>query len=168
MLFRSERFHIVHDSRDIIWISTYGGGLFSYDVATDELQRYTSDIKGTSYLTSNYLQNVMEDRSGSIWVCSEFTGLTRLSIMNEGALRIFPENESLIDRSNTIRMITLLNNGDICIGTRTGGVYTYDQELNQKGSKKHFASNIYSIARDNQNKEWLGSRGNGQIGRAHV
>lgn len=26
-----ERYHIVHDSRDIVWISTYGNGLFAYD-----------------------------------------------------------------------------------------------------------------------------------------
>ena len=33
-----ERYYIVHDSRGIIWISTYGNGLFAYDPATESIQ----------------------------------------------------------------------------------------------------------------------------------
>ncbi len=29
--------HIVHDSRDIVQISTYGNGLFAYDLATESI-----------------------------------------------------------------------------------------------------------------------------------
>lgn len=49
-----ERYHIVHDSRDIVWISTYGNGLFAYDLATDELQHFESNINGFSHITSNF------------------------------------------------------------------------------------------------------------------
>lgn len=31
----------------------------------------------------------MEDRAGGIWVSSEYTGISRLSVLNEGAERIF-------------------------------------------------------------------------------
>ena len=71
-----ERYYIVHDSRGIIWISTYGNGLFAYDPATESIQHFTSDSGISSLLASNYLQCLMEDRSGSVWVSSEFAGIS--------------------------------------------------------------------------------------------
>lgn len=112
-----ERYHIVHDSRDIVWISTYGNGLFAYDLATDELQHFESNINGFSHITSNFLQYIMEDRAGGIWVSSEYTGISRLSVLNEGAERIFPEDETLSDRSNTVRMINRMPDDKIWLGT---------------------------------------------------
>ena len=125
-----ERYHIVHDSRGIIWISTYGNGLFAYNTITEELQHFDFQIDGFSHISSNYLQYIMEDSSGAIWVSSEYAGIARLTILNEGIKRIYPEAISLSDRSNTVRMITRLKNDDICIGTRGGGVYTYDPLIN--------------------------------------
>ena len=37
-----ERYHIVHDSRGIIWISTYGNGLFAYDPIEDKLEHFAA------------------------------------------------------------------------------------------------------------------------------
>ena len=73
-----ERYNIVHDSRDIIWISTYGNGLFAYNLRTDEMQHFTSNINGFSHINSNFLLAIMEDRSKSIWVSSEYAGISRL------------------------------------------------------------------------------------------
>ena len=156
-----ERYHIVHDSRDIVWISTYGNGLFAYDLTTDELQHFTSNINGFSHITSNFLQYIMEDRAGGIWVSSEYTGISRLSVLNEGAERIFPEDESLSDRSNTVRMIVRMPNDKIWLGTRRGGLYTYDSHLKTIESSRYFDSNIYAAAEGADGSVWLGSRGNG-------
>lgn len=156
-----ERYHIVHDSRDIVWISTYGNGLFAYDLATDELQHFESNINGFSHITSNFLQYIMEDRSGGIWVSSEYTGISRLSVLNEGAERIFPENENLSDRSNTVRMIKRMSDGKIWLGTRRGGLYTYDSQLKTIEDSRYFDSNIYAAEEGDDGSLWLGSRGNG-------
>lgn len=156
-----ERYHIVQDSRGIIWISTYGNGLFAYNTTTDELQHFDFQIDGFSHISSNYLQYIMEDSSGAIWVSSEYAGISRLTILNEGIRRIYPEAISLSDRSNTVRMITRLKNDDICIGTRGGGVYTYDSQINTQKKELHFTSNIYAIAEDSNGVAWMGSRGEG-------
>lgn len=156
-----ERYHVVHDSRGIIWISTYGNGLFAYDTLTEELQHFDFQIDGFSHISSNYLQYLMEDSSGAIWVSSEYAGIARLTILNEGIKRIFPEAVSLSDRSNTVRMITRLKNDDICIGTRGGGVIVYDPQMKTQTKKLHFNSNIYAIAEDNEGTVWMGSRGEG-------
>ena len=60
----------------------------------------------------------MEDRAGGIWVSSEYTGISRLSVLNEGAERVFPEDETLSDRSNTVRMINRMPDDKIWLGTR--------------------------------------------------
>ena len=38
----NERYRIIHTPDDIVWISTYGNGLFAYDIATDKLEHFTA------------------------------------------------------------------------------------------------------------------------------
>ena len=156
-----ERYHIVHDSRGIIWISTYGNGLFAYNTAEDKLEHFVANINDQSHISSDFLQYVMEDRAGGIWVASEYSGLSRISVLNEGTSRIYPESRELFDRSNTIRMLTKMSNGDIWVGTRKGGLYTFDANLQSKMTNQYFHSNIYAIAEDRQGRMWTGTRGNG-------
>lgn len=156
-----ERYHIVHDSRGIIWISTYGNGLFAYDTNEDKLEHFLANINDRSHISSDFLLYVMEDRAGGIWVSSEYSGLSRISILNEGTSRIYPESRELFDRSNTIRMLTKMPDGDIWVGTRKGGLYTFDSNLHSKITNQYFHSNIYAIAEDGQGRKWVGTRGNG-------
>ena len=121
-----ERYHFVHDSRGIIWISTYGNGLFAYNVVEDKLEHFVSNAKDISPITSDFLLYIMEDRNGGIWVSSEFSGLSYINISNEGITRIYPESPDLFDRSNTIRMLTRTETGEIWVGTRKGGLYNYN------------------------------------------
>jgi len=157
----SERYRIVHDSRGIIWISTYGNGLFAYNIAKDDLTHFTTGMNGFSHIGSDYLLGVMEDRSGEIWVSCEFTGVVRISVINEGSYRYFPENASLQDRSNTVRMVSRIHDDEIWIGTRKGGLYIYDLNFNLKSARKNFHSNIYAAMEDSSGKIWIGSRGDG-------
>ena len=54
-----------------------------------------------------------EDKAGAIWVSSEHSGLSRITISNEGITRIYPESPDLFDRSNTIRMLNRTDDGNI-------------------------------------------------------
>ncbi|MDL2244147.1 response regulator [Parabacteroides sp. OttesenSCG-928-J18] len=155
-----ERYQIVHDSRNIIWISTYGNGLFAYDISKDELSHFKAGIDGLSHINSDYLLGVMEDRSGEIWVSAEYSGVSHISVINEGSYRHFPEDPKLLDRSNTIRMISGINENEIWIGTRKGGLYVYDAQL-RLVSRKDMQANIYAVEKDSEGKIWMGSRGDG-------
>lgn len=156
-----ERYHIVHDSRGIIWISTYGNGLFAYDPIEDKLEHFAAGITENSYINSDFLLFVMEDRAGGIWVSSEYSGVARISVLNEGTTRIYPESPELFDRSNAIRMIEEMPNGDIGITTRKGGLFTYDAYFNRKMDKTYYQSNIYAMEKDAGGKLWMGTRGEG-------
>lgn len=155
-----ERYSFVHDSRDIVWISTYGNGLFAYDIKNDMLQHFAANMSGIGHVTSDYLLYVTEDRSGSIWVCSEFTGVSQLSVVNEGATYIYPEGLSdMDDRSNSIRMLKGIDN-QIWVGTRRGGVYIYDENFRLIDSN-YYPTNIYAVLKDKDDVIWMGSRGQG-------
>ena len=156
-----ERYHVVHDSRGIVWISTYGNGLFAYNVAEDRLEHFVADSGDGGLISSDFLLFVMEDRAGGIWVSSEYSGLSRISVLNEGAARIYPESRELFDRSNTVRMISKMENGDIWVGTRKGGLYTYDANFSPKGANRYFHSNIYAVVEDAKGRIWMGTRGEG-------
>jgi signal transduction histidine kinase/ligand-binding sensor domain-containing protein/DNA-binding response OmpR family regulator len=156
-----ERYSIVHDSRNIIWISTYGNGLFAYHAASGQMRHFTSSVDGSSPIGADFLHNVIEDRSGAIWVGTDHAGISMLTVMNEDVRRIYPEDRRRMDRSNTIRLIRKAENGNILVGTRKGQVYEYDGQMTQVLRKQSYPSSIYEIIRDTKGRTWLGSRGNG-------
>ncbi len=155
-----ERYHIVHDSRGIVWISTYGNGLFSYNVSEDTLEHFTFDMDKNSLINSDFLLYLIEDRAGSIWAASEYSGLTRITVSNEGTTRIFPESPELFDRSNSVRMLTRAKNDELWVGTRKGGLYKYDAQLNLKDIQ-YVETNIYVVKEDSMGRSWTGTRGQG-------
>lgn len=69
-LIDQEQFMIYHDSRDIIWITTFGNGLFAI-YNTGKMQHFTVGKD----LPTNYLFCVTEDKSGEIWVGTELGGV---------------------------------------------------------------------------------------------
>lgn len=156
-----ERYHFVQDSRGMIWISTYGNGLFVYNPTTDEMDHLVSQIDGFSHINSNFLQYIIEDRSGGIWVSAEYSGISHLEVINKGASRIFPESEYMSDRSNTIRVVARMRNGNVWVTTRRGGLYEYDSHLHSTGKRQNYQSNIYALKEDNRGTMWIGTRGEG-------
>ncbi len=159
----NERYHVVHDSHGIIWISTYGNGLFTYDLQAKELHHYKADDNRSALINSNSLFYIMEDRSGSIWISSEYTGVSHLRMVNEGAshLNMGDSPKDKEGNANNIRLISSTKNGDIYIGTREGQIYIYDSALSTLKKEETYNKNIYSICEDHKGILWKGSRGNG-------
>ena len=83
--------------------------------------------------------------------------------IDDNLKRIFPENEDLLDRSNTIRMIKEVDNGEIWIGTRKGGLYVYDKDFKLISANKNMSRNYYDFAKDTLGNLWIGTRGDGII-----
>lgn len=158
-----ERYHIIHDSRGLIWISTYGNGLFCYNEKEDQLTHYSANPDKTSHLTSNYILKIYEDRSGALWISCEYAGIVRLAITGNKTKRLFPVDTKLADRSNTIRMIKKTERGDILVSTRQGGLFRYDYSQKLIPVPLSQRQNCYDYEIDHEGNEWIGSKGNGLL-----
>ena len=163
-----EGFCICHDSRDIIWIATHGNGLFAYNTANDEVKHYTTETSDIQ-LTTNSLKFIYEDRSGSLWIGNDMTGITHLRpIQNNGVYYLYPApGEPILTRNNCVRLIYRSVKGEIIVGNRNGYTYSYTMDLKHQNYMFTEGINSYCAALDRDNLRWVGSKGGGLYAREH-
>lgn len=159
-----ERFHIVEDNHGLIWISTYGKGLFVFNQDLTQSQHFVADKLGESPIASNYLLGIIADRHDGVWVSSEYGGVSHIQVMDKGVERIYPNGESNVDFSNVVRMVKKMNDGTVMVGTRAGSLYHYSADMSQVLGKSHFDSNVYGIVQMPNGETWIGTRGKGIYG----
>lgn len=159
-----ERFHIVEDNHGLIWISTYGKGLFVFNQNLTQSQHFVADKLGESPIASNYLLGIIADRHDGVWVSSEYGGVSHIQVMDKGVERIYPNGEGNMDFSNVVRMVKKMNDGTVMVGTRAGSLYHYSADMSQVLGKSHFDSNVYGIVQMPNGETWIGTRGKGIYG----
>lgn len=159
-----ERFHIVEDNHGLIWISTYGKGLFVFNQDLTQSQHFVADKLGESPIASNYLLGIIADRHDGVWVSSEYGGVSHILVMDKGVERIYPNGEGNMDFSNVVRMVKKMNDGTVMVGTRAGSLYHYSADMSQVLGKSHFDSNVYGIVQMPNGETWIGTRGRGIYG----
>ena len=71
------QYEIVQDKKGIIWIASYGFGLFRYYPQTGQLTQYIYQEEGRNLINSNYLTTILADRTGNIMdrlgICRHYT-----------------------------------------------------------------------------------------------
>ena len=159
-----ERFHIVEDNHGLIWISTYGKGLFVFNQDLTQSQHFVADKLGESPIASNYLLGIIADRHDGVWVSSEYGGVSHIQVMDKGVERIYPNGEGNMVFSNVVRMVKKMNDGTVMVGTRAGSLYHYSADMSQVLGKSHFDSNVYGIVQMPNGETWIGTRGKGIYG----
>ena len=159
-----ERFNIVEDNHGLVWISTYGKGLFVFNHDLNQGQHFVANEKGESQIASNYLLCITADRRDGVWVSAEYGGVSHLQVMDKGVVRIFPNGRENLDLSNVVRMVKKQRDGSVMVGTRDGCLYHYSADMAQMLVKSHFDSNIYSVVEMPQGRMWIGTRGKGIYG----
>lgn len=159
-----ERFNIVEDNHGLVWISTYGKGLFVFNHDLNQGQHFVANEKGESPIASNYLLCITADRRDGVWVSAEYGGVSHLQVMDKGVVRIFPNGRENLDLSNVVRMVKKQRDGSVMVGTRDGCLYHYSADMAQMLVKSHFDSNIYSVVEMPQGRMWIGTRGKGMYG----
>lgn len=159
-----ERFNIVEDNHGLVWISTYGKGLFVFNHDLNQGQHFVANEKGESPIASNYLLCITADLRDGVWVSAEYGGVSHLQVMDKGVVRIFPNGRENLDLSNVVRMVKKQRDGSVMVGTRDGCLYHYSADMAQMLVKSHFDSNIYSVVEMPQGRMWIGTRGKGIYG----
>lgn len=154
-----ERYVVFIDSKNLIWITTYGNGIYCYDPQTDELSNYKYNPSRNSP-ASDYLLSITEDRHGDLWVGSEYAGIIKISKSNYKFRIIRPEEETSLGKNNNVRTIYRDAFNNIWLGTKNGSLYVYDNSLTTE-KRIYNDINPYALMEDSKNRIWIGTKGRG-------
>ncbi len=149
-----------HDENGIIYIASYGSGLITLNPKTWQTHQYTAEDDNPLIYT-NYLLDVMVDKSNCIWVTTEGAGISCISPIGGPTTNFYiPDDSKKGDWSNYVRLIYKAKDKKIYAVTRNNKIYNYQPE---KGFSfvKHIESSIYSYLLDSKGNEWMLTRGEG-------
>jgi len=158
-LISQERFQVYQDSRNIIWIITFGNGLFAVDQNDDQMYHYNTEKD----LPTNYLLSIVEDRSGEIWVGTELNGVIKISLNSYPFEIFYPKSKGVSDRDNAVRLIYEDRENRYWFGTRDGNVHVYDSLLQHSFTHRIKDGLPFAMAEDTLGNKWLGTKGGGLL-----
>jgi len=161
-LIDEERYQFLGDKHGNVWISTYGDGLYCYNVGLGSIDHYgySKNING---LASNYLLSIVLDKNENIWVGTENMGVNKLSFANRNVQILYPDPENITKNGNVIKSFLEDKKHNIWVSTKAGNLYQYNPTLSIKKTIVENGYNVYSIYEDNIGSIWLGTKRNGII-----
>ena len=71
-------FKIIQDKQGLMWFGIWGQGLIRYNPKDNSFKHFLSDIKDSASLISNEISDILQDRSGVLWI-SGSGGINRLN-----------------------------------------------------------------------------------------
>ena len=80
------------------------------------MEHFVSEGKNAGPIRVRFLVMFDERQDRRNMGSSEYSGLSHISISNKGITHVYPESPDVFDRSNTIRLLTKMSNGDIWVG----------------------------------------------------
>ena len=154
------RIGVVTDKDGMIWVSTYGNGLFVHHPQTGETTHFFKQLFNTAPIQTNYLLSIYEDRAGNIWVCQEDMGVACISKQGiKTDIVNFSETGNL-DHSNSIHLLSRV--GDrIYVGNRYNGLKIADGLLNFTQELSGYNDDIVAVCQDDAGVVWMGTRQSG-------
>ncbi|MBL8213103.1 MAG: hypothetical protein JNK87_20470 [Bryobacterales bacterium] len=157
---------IVEDDRGVLWIGTTGGGLASFDRATERFIPYRHDKANTASISDNAVSFVRRGRGDYLWVGTQFGGVNRFH-PRTGRSEAYRHNPA--DPASLISddVTDLLEDADgvLWVGTRRHGLDRLDPAT---GRFTHFGHNpadpaslnanfVLQLFRDRKGHLWVGT-----------
>ncbi|WP_329740568.1 diguanylate cyclase [Dyella sp. A6] len=156
---------------DTMWIATDGSGVLTYTPGASSLHRIDHDLTRPSSLPGNSVRDLMEDRSGNIWVATDL-GVARHDTRAGTAFAILPGlHSSLGLANNNVRSIHVDTRGRIWLGLAAGKIDVIDLHA---GDIRHLQLQGRQLRRDVQTLTespdgsiWVGTLGVARIDPDH-
>ena len=158
---RMRRYNVARGSDGLFYIASHGNGLFVYDLEHDHMTHYSASSP-TPLLGSNFLNNILIDRSGCIWLGEELTGLS--CIMPPTGLKadyLYPMPGQKGNWNNYVRMIHHNDDGSATLSTRDNSLYRFDPKTGLLRQPDKFGATAYTQCKDSKGHIWIGTRGSG-------
>lgn len=148
----------------ILWIGTYGGGLYRFEGKKEMFTRYKYNPGRPGSLSNNRIQSIYIDTTGILWVGTD-SGLNTLDKKKNkfGHWEMEPDRSNSISNNN-IFSVYKDGEGIIWLGTE-GGLRRFDRENNKCAPTKIDGSEmdkkIQAIHEDSTGILWLGTSESG-------
>ena len=111
------------DSKNNLWIGTYGGGLNKLNLSTGSFEYFQSQ-KEQNTISHDIITSILEDRNGFIWVGTFGGGLNKINPLSNEII-IYREKDGL--PSDVIKAILEDDAGQLWIST-LNGLSAFDQK----------------------------------------
>ncbi|MFD2167842.1 two-component regulator propeller domain-containing protein [Thalassotalea euphylliae] len=161
---------IMIDSRQRLWIATWGGGLNLMNTARNGFHHFTTSTEPYA-LTDDNVNALLEDDKGNIWIGTE-QGLNLLSQVNDKwqVLHIKASEENGLSH-DTVHSLMQTQTGEIWVGTNGGGISVFNADgnflrtinFNALSSDNELALLINNLFEDGSGNIWIGTIENGLI-----
>ena len=158
---RTRRYNIARGNDGLYYIASHGNGLFVYNLDTDRMLHYSATEK-SPLIGSNFLNQILIDRSGCIWLAEELTGLSCI-LPSTGlhASYYYPLPEKQGNWSNYIRMVQAGKDEHITLSTRDNRLYEFNSKTKSITLQKEMEATAYTRLKDSKGRQWIGTRGYG-------
>lgn len=140
-------------SNNNIWIGTDKGEIYIYNI---ELNEYRT-LDCFKNIENIPLYRFFEDSRNNMWIATDI-GLHMYNI-NSGECTVYTSSNSELS-DNLIRAIAEDGDGNLWVGTLTGGLCIFDQNFNlvQNYGQNYDFYEVNHIYKDSKNRMWIGSR----------
>jgi len=110
------------DSKNRIWLGTFGGGVDIFDPATEKFYHHRNDPKDPNSLSENSVFAIHEDKKGKLWF-GTYKGLNSYDAERDKYTRYLNNPKDINSLShNKIYCLTGDSNDNVWIGTLGGGL----------------------------------------------
>ena len=157
-------YKVYSDKHGYVWVGTESKGLNKININTGKINIYQNAEDDESSLQGDYVTNILRDRNGTIWVCTD-----------EGLSKYIEESDSFITYQNKLYdRYSLLNNqtfgilednnGLIWVGTYSGiNIFDPNNKVehykNSIDNDKSLNDNvIHGLYEDNDGYLWVGTK----------
>lgn len=151
---------LIQDSRNpnLLWFGTQEHGLFRFNKKTGRFRQFVHDPADPLSLSNNVVVNLVEDRKGTLWVCTN-VGLSRYNPVTRTFDRFMKGKNGL--RGNNINDCHEDAKGRFWVSTEDGGLHLLDRKsgggtpVTQEQGLPDRA--IRAILEDDKGRLWLSS-----------
>lgn len=157
----SGRFFFVSTADGLLWVSTYGNGLFAYDTHKGKLHHYLSSDKD-SPIRTDYLISLYEDRAGNLWVSEEDYGLTCITKNKPLGSYLYMTDSEDHSHVNVIRLLKNVGN-KLYVGNRNMDFKVLTPSQPKLSSVADYGDDVLDVEAAKDGTLWIGTRKSGII-----